>query len=323
MTYRGNQPLLAAAMSPYSVVATDKQGYVPIPGGVVPGLNIVGVGGALLSPGDFDDSDGLGIALAVPMAAGTQFQLYALSLNTSYVPVQGPLAGFRNLLINADGRVNQRQYASGAATTAANQYTVDRWRVVTSGQSLAYALTANGYTFTAPAGGVEQVIEGNNIVGGAYVLNWTGTATATVNGVAVPKRGTFTLSANTNATVRFSGGTLYQPQLELGNVATLFEQRPLGVETSLCQRYFVADVTNVVLSCYAPGYACASPVFFPTQMRVAPTVVASPSAFYAIGFTAQYAINPTTKFFTYYFTSPGTPGNAGLGTLTWTATAEL
>lgn len=149
----------------------------------------------------------------------------------------GELAGFRNLLINALGRVNVRGYVSGTVTTSANQYTLDRWRVVVSGQSLGFALTSNGYTMTAPAGGVEQVIEGSNIFGGTYVLNWQGTATATVNGVAVPKRGTFTLPANTNATVRFIGGTFYLPQLEYGAVPSQFELRMAQFEEFLCQFY--------------------------------------------------------------------------------------
>ena len=150
----------------------------------------------------------------------------------------GPLAGFRNLLINANPIINQRSYVSGTATSGANQYTLDRWRVVTSGQNISWTDTANVRTVTAPAGGVEQVIEGLNILTGTYALNWTGTATATVAGNAVVKGGTVTLTGGTNTTIRFSGGTFSLPQLEPGTVATPFERRPRGVELALCQRYF-------------------------------------------------------------------------------------
>jgi hypothetical protein len=179
---------------------------------------------------------------------------------------------FRNLLLNAGGRINQRGYVSGAATSGANQYTLDRWRVVTSGQNLAFALTSSAQTLTAPAGGLEQVIEGINIEGGTYCLAWTGTATATVNGNAVANGGNFTLPANTDATVRFSSGTVYQPQLELGRRPTPFERRSIGIEIALCMRYFEALGVNG-RNVYNQGATGAlMDVIFNTTKRVPPTL---------------------------------------------------
>jgi len=156
-----------------------------------------------------------------------------LASNTTSAP-----SSFRNKLINAQGLINQRVYVSGTATTQANQYTVDRWRVVTSGQNLAFSETDNVVTFTAPAGGVEQVVEDLNVESGTYVLNWNGTATATVNGSARTKGQTFSLTGGSNTTVRFSGGTFSLPQLEKSTVSTDFEHRPIGTELALCQRYY-------------------------------------------------------------------------------------
>ncbi|WP_410499718.1 hypothetical protein [Chitinibacter sp. S2-10] len=166
---------------------------------------------------------------------------------------------FRNLLINAGGTFNQRGYVSGAATTAANQYTLDRWRVVVSGQNLSWVANGAVNVMTAPAGGVEQVIEGLNVLGGTYVLNWTGTATAKVNGVDVAKGGTFVLPANANATLRFSGGTYSMPQIEPGTVSTSFDFRPFDKELAACQRYYeksfplaTAPANNAGLTNYLP-----------------------------------------------------------------------
>jgi hypothetical protein len=150
----------------------------------------------------------------------------------------GPLAGFRNLIINGNPVINQRGYVSAAATSGANQYTVDRWRVVTSGQNLTFTTTAGVCTATAPAGGVEQVVEGASIIGGSYTLNWEGTATATIDGNAVAKGGVVTLTGGSNATVRLTGGTFTRVQLEPGRIATAFEERPRGIELLLCQRYY-------------------------------------------------------------------------------------
>lgn len=159
----------------------------------------------------------------------------------------GPLAGFRNLIINGNPNINQRGYVSGAATSGANEYTLDRWRVVTSGQNISFTDSNNVRTVTAPAGGCEQLIEGISIISGTYTLSWTGTATATVGGTAVSNGGNFTLTGGTNATVRFSSGTFSLVQIEPGPVATPFERRPIGTELALCQRYFERD-NNLALA---------------------------------------------------------------------------
>jgi hypothetical protein len=64
-----------------------------------------------------------------------------------------------------------------------------------------------------------------------------------------------------------------QVQIEPGPVATPFEQRPIGTELALCQRYFyrVAD-TNITLA--PPATADANSfgfVTFPVTMRAHPT----------------------------------------------------
>jgi hypothetical protein len=183
----------------------------------------------------------------------------------------------RNLIINGSGRVNQRAYVSGAATIAANQFTLDRWFVITSGQNLTFTGNNAGRTMTAPAGGVSQVIEGESIVGGTYVINWTGTATCTVNGTARAKSATFTLTANTNCKVIFSSGTFSDVQLELGTVPTVFEQVDIGSELAKCQRYFWRLDQAILLQGYGIASGAATYMTFtcPVPMRAIPTATAT------------------------------------------------
>jgi hypothetical protein len=174
----------------------------------------------------------------------------------------------RNLIINGRGRVNQRAYVSGTATTGANQYTLDRWRVVTSGQNLSFTGNDSARTMTALAGGVEQVIEASNVLGGTYVLNWTGTATGRVNGTIRAKGEAFTLPANTAATVRFTSGTFTDVQLEQ-NVVTLYDNVGIDEELRRCQRYYETGEATHVLSSGGINYLY---VPFKVAKRTAPTI---------------------------------------------------
>jgi len=184
----------------------------------------------------------------------------------------------RNLIINGSGRINQRGYTSGDVTSAANEYTLDRWRVVTSGQSLQFTGNDAKRTMTAPSGGVEQVVEGNNIVGGTYTITFEGTATCTVGGVTKSSGDTVVLGQNTNTTVRFTSGTFTNVQLEFGEVATEFEYMAYSEELARCQRYFFKEDSSIqMFSIVDSGSSVdrAGICWFPVEMRDTPTVSTS------------------------------------------------
>jgi hypothetical protein len=206
----------------------------------------------------------------------TDKAIYTENASGQIVELGKNYTGFKNRLINAQGLINQRTYVSGTATTTGNQYTLDRWRVVSSGQNLTFTTTNNETTFTAPAGGVEQVIEGLNLESGTYTLSWTGTATATVDGTSVANGGQVTVVGGTNATVRFIGGTFKYPQFEKGSTATSFDYRSYSTEREMCKRYFIRYSGSGV------GYLIGqvnglTTAYFTVQavMRAAPTVTYS------------------------------------------------
>lgn len=147
-----------------------------------------------------------------------------------------------NLLINSAGKVNQRGYVSGAATSASPQFTVDRWFIPTSGQALSWVEAADGNyrLFNAPASGMVQVVEAAKIQTGKYVASWGGSGTCFVNGVERFNGVPFDLSYNaaTNVVVKFVG-PVSKMRLERGRVPTRFGAEDLDVaeQGNLCLRY--------------------------------------------------------------------------------------
>lgn len=202
-----------------------------------------------------------------------------LGWDASYSASMGA-SGFRNKVINGDFRVNQRAYASGAATTV-NQYTLDRWKV--SGTAGITFVTLNGKkTVTIPAGQtLKQIIEGFNLTAGDYVLSWGGTAQARINSGPYGASGSVkvSLTGGLDTTIEFSAGTLEFVQFEMGSVSTPFENRHYGYELGLCQRYYFSPGNKFY---YTDGNAfgnwggatsvCGIRIKTPVEMRVAPTL---------------------------------------------------
>ena len=195
--------------------------------------------------------------------------------------------GFRNKIINGDFRINQRAYAS-ASNLASGSYGFDRWKSTFTNTTLTFTSAPQGQAVTINSGGsVEQVIERENMPAGTYVLSWTGTATGRVynTGATPPSYAAspvlVTIDGTANVEVEFtaSGGTrtLQNVQLEAGNVASAFEQRPIVTELASCQRYFwrhaptgISYITHV----YAGSqYRLTLPL--PVTMRVIPSVASS------------------------------------------------
>jgi hypothetical protein len=259
-----------------ALLTSTTSGYLPLSGGTLGGdIHNTGTGFLQLPQGTTAQRP------ATPAAGMTRFNSTLGKAEVyqgggwSEVGGGGGAASEANLLINSSFRINQRNYVSGTATTKANQYTLDRWRMDGLGQGLAFSAAANITTVTAPAGGISQVIEAVNVVDGQHVLHWEGTATAQVNGTAVTSGTPFNLAGGQAATVRFIGGTVLRPKLERGSSASPYAYQDYSAELLRCQRYYVAGPVPPVLnpaSAGASGYVSAL-ISFPAQMRATPTVV--------------------------------------------------
>ena len=121
---------------------------------------------------------------------------------------------------------------------------------------------------------------------------------------------------NTTDNVRF--GNI---QLEPGPVATPFEQRPIGTELALCQRYywnFTNSVNGDVM--YFTQYITSGRIVniqHPVQMRTTPTVVSVVSSGQAI-----YNSTGSEKNWLLVINTPSSD-TTGYYLAEWTADAEL
>lgn len=218
----------------------------------------------------------------------------AVPLNLLDDNARAALTGYRNLLLNAGFRVNQRAYADVGAISA-GLYTRDRWRIVVATQAINFNSVAG--QATAPAGGMEQLVEAASAPAGTYVLSWQGTATATVNGVAVQKGAPFTLAGGASCSVRFFAGTVKEPQLERGTVVTAFERIPYTLDLLLCKRFY--QTMNFYVQAAAVGDYML-PINFGVAMRAPPAAsVITAGVLTTISVWPVTVVNAETAYFPY------------------------
>lgn len=216
--------------------------------------------------------------------------------------------GFRNLLINADFRINQRAYASGS-NLASGSYGFDRWKSTFTNTTLTYTSAPQGQIVTINSGGsIEQIIERANVSAGTYILSWEGTATGRVynTGATPPSYAsspiTVVLDGSANVEVEFTanGGTrtLWKPQLERNVQPTPFEQRPIGTEFDLCHRYYFRTPDNA-----AQAITANTIYTFQHPVRMARTpdysALGAPVSAAAVSATAFFCSHPNTTQFGY------------------------
>lgn len=213
----------------------------------------------------------------------TAKQTFNAGLDTTAVN-GGPLAGFRNKIINGNFNIDQRGVGATVNVSAA-VYGHDRWRGGDNGCAYTVSSLEGVNTINMTSGSLQQHIEGVNLLSGTYTLSWTGTAQGRIAGSVYGSSGmTATITGGANIVVEFTNGTLGKVMLERSPVATPFEERPTGIELMLCQRYYQKSYALET----PPGTATFAgamqifgantgtfqyhPVRFGTIMRTTPTV---------------------------------------------------
>lgn len=198
----------------------------------------------------------------------------------------GNMRSKRNMLINSDFKINQRGYVSGTNTTVANQYTLDRWRIPTKGQNATFSETNGIVTITAPASGIEQVIENISNKGGEFTVYNQGTAVVTVSQssdnitytAVIPVNGVYNITGGNYIKVNFASGTVILPTFKDGSVIdTVWHpyDGEFGGEVQACARYYevIGRVVNqpiINVAYYATTVAFGVLTYL--EKRVIPTI---------------------------------------------------
>lgn len=158
-------------------------------------------------------------------------------------------------------------------STNGNSYGIV-WQKVENQERLASKTVTMSVTFKTTLGNTVRLGYSIYQVGDHAAQNFTATGSKQTETL------TFTMPSSTNDQNNFyvsilNNGNLdlYQVQLEEGSVATPFEQRPIGLEWSLCQRYY-SKIALVALNfpAYIAGAVNSWILKLPVTMRSVPTI---------------------------------------------------
>jgi hypothetical protein len=216
-----------------------------------------------------------GTSPTIPINAATFFAdrwvAYNLgSIMYPYAPASGGF-GVNGNVGNTSFEFSQRIESANVKLEAGKKYTVS----IKVDSTAAFSLLCRVYSADAKDNFSAETLREQfsfSVEVGAKIYSVTFTATAEfANGIKLNfYRSNFTSG---NMVVRYV-------QLEEGSIATPFEQRPIGLELSLCQRYYWRNTSEVSAAVMALGcvIATASANYFvqhPVKMRASPTIDAS------------------------------------------------
>lgn len=207
----------------------------------------------------------------------------------------GALGGFRNLLINAAGNINQRAFAGGAI--AEYVYAEDRWRAGGGGANWSIA----SETVTHVSGERQQIIENaayGSLAGKQITVSvedpsldvtitigahggGSGSQAGTITAGSGRRSVTLTVPATATANIYVAFGvaastTYKRPQVEVGNVATPFERVHPAIDLIRCLRYFyrlaVGQFESFGLATSVGTDTYRGVIEMPVPLRASPTI---------------------------------------------------
>jgi hypothetical protein len=238
-------------------------------------------------------------------------------------------------------RYNQSVAGTGATFNILDQRIEDVRTF--AGQQVTVSFWAKADATRTINSSIQQVFDGSAEVAGLQ----SGTITLSTSWTRYSYTGILasiagkTVGANSYAALRFNlplNSTfvidIWGVQVEQNYQPTPFEQRPIGVELALCQRYYVQDAYTDRFTFFVggDGYMNSNSYSFPVQMRIAPTITLRDNSavlgqVYAVYGAGSYGgITASTTVSNFGFSiirSSMTLNVAGKAACSFTASAEL
>ena len=262
-------------------------------------------------------------------ASGTVTSITQQSFTAGQTSVPNNPKYFLRMNVSVAGDIGISQAVEDVRTLAGKNVTVSFWVKASTNTTIQRVLLQQ---YFGTGGSPSPFVVTDMILDAAVTTSWT-KITATV---LLPNINGKTLGTDDNHCVylridpseSFTGTfDISQVQLEEGSVATPFEQRPIGTELALCQRYFH------IFSAYAldsyiilGGATCIDVVRFPVTMRTTPTITSGPITYVTNGGTPySYFTANTPKQVLWFSTQTGqtAPGGFGAYNIGAKADAEL
>ena len=169
------------------------------------------------------------------------------------------------------------QRIEDARTFAGQTVTISFWAKAAASTTITTGFDRNYGT------GGSSADDNTNIVSHSLTTSWQRfTTTVTIASVSGKTIGAnslllFWIGMPTNATFTID---IWGVQVEKGSIATPFEQRPIGTELALCQRYYWRNTPGISFGVIGTGFADTTTlvntlVIHPVPMRTIPTALDS------------------------------------------------
>jgi len=228
-------------------------------------------------------------ATAIP--AGVHVMVYTEEATNLILPLEYS-APRKNYFRNPTFQVNQREYAGGAVAAATRIY--DGWKVSWSGGGTkSFPVDAAGFITLGAGVSMFQGFEWcEALASKKMTVSWEGSAKVWVEAAdgytyeIHDSPYTFITQSTVGANGEldyfgFSGGTVKNVKLEVGDSATPFDPPDYGSDLAECQRYFVAigggayDSFGIGMARSSPAQQARIQVALPVPMRAGAHTVTS------------------------------------------------
>jgi hypothetical protein len=178
---------------------------------------------------------------------------------------------FLRLTTSVAGDVGIAQKIEDVRTLAGQTATLSFWAKTSSNSTIQQIYFIQNFG----SGGSTEVVSSNSV--SQDILSTTSSWTRYTSTVNIPSISGKTVGTSSSLMIRIDPSQsfvgdfdIWGIQLEKGSIATEFEQRFIGDEIRMCQRYYHQDSLTVIDGYASAGMPLVKQFYFPVKMRISP-----------------------------------------------------